>query len=92
MSSLTTTSAVAKTLVAGGGVAGLPVVDLVVRAPLEVVADDRGVGVEGVLGVDHRRERLVLDLDQLQGVARRVLVLGHHVCHFLALEADLVGG
>ena len=79
-------------LVAGGGVARLPVVDVVVRPALEVGADHRRVGVEGPVGVDHRREQLVLDLDQLEGVAGGVAVLGHHVGDLLALEADLVGG
>ena len=73
-------------------VAGLPVEDVVVRLALDVVADHRRVGLERACGVDERRERLVLDLDELEGVARRVAVLGHDEGDFLALEPDLVGG
>ena len=49
-------------------------------------------GVERPPGVDDRRQRLVLDLDELEGVAGRVPVLGHDEGHLLALEAHLVGG
>ena len=43
------------------------------------------------MGVDDDRERLVLDLDQLERVARRVAVLGDDERDLLALEPDLVG-
>ena len=75
-----------------GGVARLPVEAVVVGLALEIVADHRRVGVEGVTNVDHRIERLVLDVDQLQCVARRVAVLGDDEGDLLVLEADLVGG
>ena len=78
--------------VAGGGVARLPVEDVVVGLAVDVGADDGRVGVERLPGVDHRREELVVDGDQLEGVAGGVAVLGHHEGHLLALEADLVGG
>ena len=57
-----------------------------------VVPDQRRVGVERLAGVDDRRQRVVLDVDQGQRVARRVAVLGDHERHLLALEADLVPG
>ena len=75
-----------------GLVAGLPVEDVVVGLAGQVVADHRGAGVQRPLGVDHRRQRLVLDADELQGVAGRVAVLGDHERDLLALVADLVGG
>ena len=78
--------------VRGRLVAGLPVEDVVVGAALDLVADERGVGVERPPGVDHRRQRLVLDVDQLQRVARRVAVLGDDEGDLLALVAHLVGG
>ena len=78
--------------VGGRLVAGLPVEAVVVGLALEVVADDRGVGGQRLPHVDHRREHLVVDLDQLERVARRVAVLGHHEGDLLALEAHLVGG
>ena len=59
---------------------------------LDLVADERGVGVERPAGVDHRRQRLVLDVDQLERVACRVAVLGDDEGDLLALVAHLVGG
>ena len=76
----------------GGGVAGLPVEDVVVGLALLVVADDRRVGVERPLGVHHGSDHLVLDVDQLERVARRVAVVGDDERDLLALEAHLVGG
>ena len=73
-------------------VAGLPVEDVVVGLALEVVADHRCVGVQRLAGVDDRWQRLVLDVDQLERVARRVAVLGDDEGHLLALVAHLVGG
>ena len=78
--------------VGGLAVAGLPVEDVVVRAALDLVADDRGALVERRLGVDDRRQRLVLDVDELERVARRVAVVGDDEGDLLVLEADLVGG
>ena len=73
------------------GIAGLPVEAVVVGLALEVVADDRRSG-ERLRGVDDRIEHVVLDVDQLQRVARRVAVLGDDERHLLALETHLVGG
>ena len=53
-------------------VAGLPGrAGQVVALALLVVADQRRVGVERLARVDDRRQRLVLDVDQRQRVARR---------------------
>ena len=74
-------------------VAGLPGrAREVVALPGLVVADQRRVGVERLAGVDDRGQRLVLDVDQLQRVVRRVLVGRDHERDLLALEADLVAG
>ena len=77
--------------VGGRLVAGLPgrAREVVALAGL-VVADQRRVGVERLAGVDDRRQRLVLDVDQLQRVVGRVLVGRDHERDLLALEADLV--
>ena len=92
MSWLTTTSAAAKTAsVAALSPASQSKMWLSGLAR-QVVADDRGAGVERPLGVDHHRQRLVLDVDQLQRVPGRVPVLGHDERDLLALEAHLVGG
>ena len=79
--------------VGGRLVAGLPgrAREVVALAGL-VVADQRRVGVERLAGVDDRRQRLVLDVDQLQRVVGRVLVGRDHERDLLALEADLVAG
>ena len=74
-------------------VAGLPqragqVVDLTVL----VVADQRRVRVERLARVDHRGQRLVLDVDQRERVPGGVLVDGDHERDLLTLEADLVAG
>ena len=78
--------------VGGGGVAGLPVEDPVVRPALDLVTHERRVGVERPAGVDHRWQRLVHDVDELQRVACRVAVLGDDEGDLLALVAHLVGG
>ena len=77
-------------LVGAVGVPGLPVENVIAAA--QVIADDRGTGVQRVPGVDHGRQRLVVDVDQLQGVPGRVPVVGHHERDLLALEPHLVGG
>ena len=46
----------------------------------------------GVLHAHHRRQRLVVDLDQLGGVARLAECLGHHEGDTVADEAHLLGG
>ena len=83
---------VAEDLVGAFGVAGLPVEDVVAGPVLQVVADERGVGVQCLAGVGHRGQQLVLHVDQLERVPGRVVVVGHHERHLLALEPDLVGG
>ena len=62
----------------------------VVGLALLVVADQGRVVVERLARVDDGRERLVLDVDQLERVARRVLVGRDHERDLLALEANLV--
>ncbi len=79
-------------LVSLGSITGLPVEDVVVGLAFLVVADHRRLWFEGAAGVDDRRQRLVLDFDQLERVPRRVAVFGDHEGHLLALEPDLVGG
>ena len=72
-------------------VAGLPGrAGEVVGLALLVVADQRRVVVERLARVDDGVERLVVDVDQLQRVARDVLVGRDHARDLLALEADLV--
>ena len=78
--------------IGGRAVAGLPVEDVVVRAPLEVVTDQGRVRIERAPDVDQRREHVVLDVDQLQGVPGRVVVVRDDDGHLLALEAHLVRG
>ena len=73
-------------------VAGLPVEDVIVGAALDLVPDQRSVRVKRMADVDHRVERLVLDLDQFQRVAGAVAVLGDDERDLLTLEAHLVGG
>jgi len=78
--------------VGGRLVAGLPVEDVVVLLARQVIADHRGPGIKRLPGVDHRRQRLVVDVDELQRVARGVPVLGDHERDLLPLEPHLVGG
>ncbi len=72
-------------------VAALPVVDAVVGLVFLVGADHRRVRLERTLRRHHRLERLVVDVDQLEGVLRDVGVLGDHRRDLLALEPHLVG-
>jgi hypothetical protein len=65
---------------------------VVAFAPFQVVADDRRAGLKRAARVDHGRQRLVLHVDQLEGVPGGVAVLGDHERHLLALEPHLVGG
>ena len=74
-----------------GLVAGFPVEDVVVGAAFEVVANDRSARIHGLAGVDDRRQYVVLDLDQFEGVAGRIAVFGDDERHLLALKAHLVG-
>ena len=57
-----------------------------------LVPDHRRAGLHRVLDVDHRRQRLVLDLDQFGGVARLLHRFGDHEGDALADRAHLVGG
>ena len=61
--------------------------EAVVRA--EVVVEDRRAVGERLLGVDHGRERVVLDLDELGGVLRLRARLGEHDGDAVALVAAL---
>jgi hypothetical protein len=72
-------------------VAGLPVEDVVGGLALLVVADDRRVRIARLARVDDRRERVVLDIDELERVARRVAVVGDDERDLLALKAHFVG-
>ena len=45
-----------------------------------------------LLRVDDGRERVVLDVDELERVPRHVRAVGHDAGDLLALEPDLVGG
>ena len=76
----------------GRGVAGLPVEAVVVGLAVQIGADHRGRLVERTPHVYDGIEWVVVDVDELERVARRVAVLGDDERHFLALEADLVGG
>ena len=74
MSRETTVSASAKTRFDRLLVAGLPGrAGQVVALTRLVVADQRRVRVESLARADDRRQRLVLDVDQLQRIVRRVL-------------------
>src|SRR5215208_5385018 len=70
----------------------IPLEDHVVRLLGLVVPDDRGIRIEGPRGLDDDRERLVVDLDQLERVLGRVPIVGYDEGDLLALEAHLVGG
>ena len=64
--------------------------EAVVRA--EVVVEDRRAVGERLLGVDHGRKLLVVDLDELGRVLRQSARLGDHDRDAVALVAHLVGG
>ena len=76
----------------GRRVAGLPVETVIVLLAVEVGADHRGIGIERLARVDHRIERIVFDVDELQCIPCGIAVVCDHEGHLLALEADLVGG
>ena len=75
----------------GVGVTGLPVVDVVGVLALLVVADQRRVALERLLRRGDGRQRVVVDLDQLERVLGGVRVGGDDGRDLLPLEADLVG-
>ncbi len=77
--------------IGGGLVPGAPVEDAVIGPAGQVVADQRCRRRERGAGVDDRRQRLVLDRDQLQRVPGRVPVPRDDERDLLALEPDLVG-
>ena len=64
--------------------------EAVVRA--EVLVEDRRAVGERLLRVDHGRELLVLDLDELRGVLRQRARLGEDDGDAVPLVAHLVGG
>jgi hypothetical protein len=78
--------------VGGRRIAGLPVEAVVVGLAFEVGPDHLGIRRQRLPDVDDGVERFVVDVDQFQRVARRVVVLGDDERHLLALEPDLVGG
>jgi hypothetical protein len=72
-------------------VAGLPVVDVVALLAFLLVADLRRVLGLRLLRARDRRQRVVVDVDQLERVLRDVRRLRDHTRDLLALEAHLVG-
>ena len=76
-----------------GGVGRLGVAGVVVPVEDDVAGDMveqlRRAGADRVLGVGHRRQRVVFDFDRLGGVARRGQSLGDHQRHRLADMAHL---
>ena len=67
----------------------MALVDEVVRAP---VRDDRRVGLERLLDVEHRRQLLEIELDARDRLERGRLGLGDHRRDRLAAVADPLGG
>ena len=57
----------------------------------DVLQDGHAGRVEGLLGRCDRRQVLVLDLDQLQGVLSQVTGIGDDDRHQVTHQADLVG-
>ncbi len=92
MSSLTTTSAFANT---ASVAAASPVSQSKQWLSVLPSRSSRITGASGARArayVDDRGQHLVVDVDQLEGVAGGVPVLGDDEGDLLALEADLVGG
>ena len=73
-------------------VAVLPVVDVVIGLPFLLVADHGRAGFHRLLRRDDGRQRVVVHVDQLERVDRRVGVLGDDRRDLLSLEPHLVGG
>jgi hypothetical protein len=63
-----------------------------VELVLDVLAQDRRVRIHRLEGIVDRRQRLVLDLDQLGGVGRDIAVLGDDEGDLLVLVQHLAGG
>ena len=78
--------------VGGRGVAGLPVEAMVVGLAVEIGADHRCRRVQRLADIDDRSQRLIVNVDELQGISRGVAILGDDECDLLALEPHLVGG
>ena len=83
------------------GIADFPGEDVVVMLArtvgafgliLDVFAQDRSVGFQCFEGIDHRRERFVVDLDQLDCVGRCIAVGGDDEGDLLILEQHLLVG
>ena len=62
------------------------------RVVTELLVDEGRPGLHRGLGIDHRLERLVLDLDQLGAILGDVAAVGEHRRHRLADVADLADG
>lgn len=75
-----------------GGVAGLPIKAVVVLLAFQIVANDRRVRRQSRADVGHGLQRLVVHVDQFEGVACGVPVFGHDEGDLLPLESDLIGG
>ena len=57
-----------------------------------LLPDDRGAWLERIAGIQHRRQHVVLDLDQRGGVARGGWCLGNHDGDGFADVADAFAG
>ena len=82
-------------------VADLPQEDVIVvlarpmrarRLVLHIFTQHRRVRVQRLERIDERRQFLVVDLHQFDGIGGDVAVLGNDKGHFLALEQHLVVG
>ena len=58
----------------------------------EILAQHRRIGRHGLEGIDDDGQLLVLHLDGLHAVGRRIAVLGHDEGHLLVLEQHLAVG
>ena len=50
--------------------------------------DQRRVLLEGIRDLDHRLQRFILDIDELQGILRNVRIFSDHDCHRLSNIAN----
>jgi hypothetical protein len=83
------------------GIADFPGEDVIVmlartvraaRLVLQVLAQHRRVGGERLVRIDERRQGLVFDLDEIDGIGRDIAVLGDDESDLLALEQHLFVG